>query len=130
VEVYSDLADRQTELKWKQAAFACRDILQDFTEAILLPEHIPQRQKRPARDKTKNKLRLVLNAKAQEATLSETLKDFIEAQTDYLMSYFNKFNMLLQRNVHAAQITKTDADRCVIYTYLLIAEVLSLLRLD
>jgi len=130
VEVYADLADRQTSLKWKQVAFACRDILEDFTEAILLPEHIPQRQQRPARDKTKNKLRLILRAKAQEAKLSETLRDFIEAQADHLLSYFDKFNTLLQRNVHAAQITKADADRCVIYTYLLIAEVLSLLKLS
>lgn len=129
VEVYAELADGQTELRWKQVAFACRDILQDFTEAILLPEHIPQGQECPARDKTKKKLHLVLRAKAQEATLSETLRDFIEAQADYLLGYFDKFNTLLQRNVHAAQITKADADRCVIYTYLLIAEVLSLLRL-
>jgi hypothetical protein len=127
VEVYADLTDAQTSLKWKQIAFACRDILQDFTEAILLPENIPNGEERPRRDKTKNKLYLVLNAKAEGAALSESLRDFIKAQTDYLLVYFDKFNTLLQRNVHAEQISKADADRCVIYTYLLIAEVLSIL---
>lgn len=129
VEVYVDLTGGETTLKWKQVALACRDILQDFTEAILLPEHIPQGQKRPRRDQTKKKLRLALQGAARQATLSETLKNFIEAQADYLMSYFDSLNELVQRNVHAAQPTQADADRCVIYTYLFIADVLSILKL-
>lgn len=126
--VYLDLLEGKSSLKWKQVALACRDIIEDITEELLLPEYLPEGAERPKREQTKNKLRYVLSSKSSRAEISRTEVDFTLALSVHLNEYFTALNDLIQRNVHASEIGKTQAEKCVIYTYLFIGDVLRFLE--
>jgi len=53
----------------------------------------------------------------------------LETQIEYLSNYFDNLDSFIQKNAHPDkfEVTKEDANRCVIYTYLVIADVLKLL---
>lgn len=123
-ETYKDLEAGQSRLKWSQVAFACRDILQDFTEAIY-DKYVPPGEIRPRREQTANKIRLVV----ESATNSKTERIFIPALAEYLSQYFEGLNELIQKHTHGSpDIEKEDANRCLIYTYLLIRDVLKIIK--
>ena len=53
----------------------------------------------------------------------------VETQIEYLSNYFDNLSSFIQKNMHPDrfEVTEEDAKRCVIYTYLVIADVLKLL---
>jgi hypothetical protein len=53
----------------------------------------------------------------------------LETQIEYLSNYFDNLDNFIQKNTHPDkfEVTEEDAKRCVIYTYLVIADVLKLL---
>lgn len=127
-ETYEYLAAGSSELDWAQIAFACREILKDFTDAIFKEEYLQAEEKKPGRNQTKNKLRYALRAIKVE---SDTTKEMLGTQIDYLLKYFDNLSGYIQKNVHPEnfEVTKEDANRCVIYTYLFIGDLLKLLHL-
>lgn len=127
-ETYDDLVKGETELKWSQVAYACRDILQDFTDAICDPQFLGVEIQVPPTPKIKNKVRAALEARIP--TVGRTERRLLEALAQYINDYFDKLNAFIQKHVHPSkqeQVRAEAAKRCVIYTYLLIADVLSLL---
>jgi hypothetical protein len=107
-------------------AFDCREILMDFTDAVFDEEFLENNESKPKRNQTKNKLNYTLRAIKIE---SETTRKMLETQIEYLPKYFGSLNDFIQKNTHpdGFVVTKEDANRCVIYTYLVIADVLKLL---
>jgi len=128
-ETYESLLQDHTPLRVKQTAFACRDILQDFTDAIYDGECLVGGKEPPAREHIKNKVRDVLRKHAVEK--SETTRELVQELSEYLNNYFDKLNAYIQKSIHADdfRVTTEDANRCVIYTYLVIADILRLLRI-
>lgn len=127
-ETYKDLIEGSTELKSSQVAYACRLILQDFTDAICDPGFLGETIDVPEKDKTKDKLRAALQARRPK--VPDTERELLEALAGYIDDYFNKLNKYIQKQVHPgrqAQVETESAKRCLIYTYLLIADALSLL---
>lgn len=120
-ETYEDLTLGKSDLKWSQVAFACREILMDFTDSIFKPEFLREGEETPTRTQTKNKLHYTLRAKVK----SEADRELVESQLDY----FDKLTNFVQKMAHPAgfEVTKEDANRCVIYTYLLIGDIIKLL---
>ena len=56
VETYQKLSVTSTALEFSTVAFSCRDILQDFTDAIFKPEYLREGEVAPTREQTKNKV--------------------------------------------------------------------------
>lgn len=121
-ETYEDLTLGKSDLDWSQIAFACREILMDFTDSIFKTEFLREREKTPTRSQTKNKLHYTLRAKVE----SKTNRELIESQ----LNYFDKLTNFVQKMAHPAgfKVTKEDANRCVIYTYLLLGDVIKLIK--
>lgn len=104
-----------------QIAFSCRQILEDFTESIFNEEYLPEGSKRPDKKQTKNKVRYVLSS-----IESETNRKMIETQIDY----FSEFTDFINKNVHPEnfKLYREDANRSIIYTYLIIGDIIKLIE--
>ena len=126
-KTYRDIVTGSISLAWSQIAYACRDILQDFTDSIYKPDYLPKGEKPPTRAQTKRKLKLTLRARMTK--LKDTERKLIESQIGYLESYFDKLFDLIQKYTHPVgfKVEKEDAHRCVIYTYLVIGDILKIL---
>jgi hypothetical protein len=124
---YCDIVGGSSSLDWSQIAFACRDILQDFTESIYKPDYLPKGEEPPTRAQTIKKLALTLQARV--AKTEDTERKLIVAQIDYLLNYFTELNNLIQKHTHPEKykVKKEDAHKCVMYTYLVIGDILRIL---
>ncbi len=124
---YNDLLSDLHPHRNARIAFDCREILKDFTDAIFKEEYLQNDESKPKRNQTKNKLRYTLRALKIE---SETTRRMLETQIEYLSNYFDNLDSFIQKNAHpdGFVVTKEDAKRCVIYTYLVIADVLNVLE--
>ena len=123
---YKDLLSDSHPHRNARIAYDRREILKDFTDAIFKDEYLQNNELKPSRNQTKNKLRYTLRAIKVE---SETTRKMLETQIEYLSNYFDNLDSFIQKNMHPDrfEVTKEDAKRCVIYTYLVIADVLTLL---
>jgi hypothetical protein len=126
-KTYRDIVSGSSSLDWSQIAFACRDFLQDLTESIYKPDYLPKGEKPPTRAQTIKKLAFILRAKVAKTKDSE--RELIVAQIDYLLNHFDKLTNLIQKHTHPEkfEVKKEDAHRCVIYTYLVIGDILRIL---
>ena len=114
---YKDLEKVDSTNSASKVAFSCRQILEDFTDIILNVEYLGEGVEKPVKSKTINKVKLLLSP-----IKSKTDKDLIESQ----INYFVCFNDFIQKNVHpeSYSLYKEDANRCIIYTYLIIGDIL------
>lgn len=127
-QTYADIVEGDTELRLSQVAYACRQILEDFTDAICDPEFLGIEIELPPKSKTKNKIQAALRARIPK--VGKTERELMEALAAYVDNYFDRLNEYIQKCVHPgrrAQVKAESAKRCLIYTYLLIADVISLL---
>jgi hypothetical protein len=124
---YGNIVEGAISLEWSQIAFACRDILQDFTDSVYKAEYLPKGERAPTRNQTKKKLMFTLRAKM--SNLRDTERKLIESQVDHLLNYFDRLTELVQKDIHPEgfEVEKEDAHRCVIYTYLVIGDILKIL---
>ena len=125
---YDNLATSSNSLEWSQIAFSCRDILQDFTQSIYNEDYIPETKQQPTRAETINKLEYTLRAKLNNTKKRE--RELIIAQMDYLLNYFRKLNDLIQKDIHPLnfEVKKEDANRCIVYTYMIIGDILKIIK--
>ena len=123
---YNELLSDSHPHRNARIAYDCREILKDFTDDIFKEEYLQNDESTPSRNQTKNKLRYTLRAIKIE---SETTRKILETQIDYLNKYFDSLDSFIQKNAHPDKfkVTEEDAKGCVIYTYLVIADVLKLL---
>ena len=127
-KTYDDIVRSSSSLEWSQIAFACRDILQDFTNSVYKADYIPEGENPPTRAQTKRKLELTLRARIPK--LKNTERKLIESEIDCLLSYYSRVTDLIQKYTHPVgfEVRKEDAHRCVIYTYLVIGDILKMLE--
>jgi len=125
---YDQLSKVKSALEWSQIAFSCRDIMQDFTDAIFKKEYVREGELIPTREQTKNKVHYALRSKLQGKKEREF--KLIKAQIDYLNAYFGRLTDYIQKQTHPKgfKVEKEDANRCVIYTYLVIGDLLKLME--
>lgn len=124
---YEKAIQSDSPLEWSQVAFACRQILQDFTDSIYIVDYLPEGETSPTKKQTLKKVRFILMAKLASSKRAE--RKLIESQIKYLIDYITKLNVIIQKNIHPEKykVQKEDAHRCIIYTYLIIGDVLRLL---
>lgn len=127
VATYRKVPATTTPLQYGETAYACRIILQDFTDAIFKPEYLRENEEKPHREQTKKKVYCTLRARLQGQ--KDTESDLLLAQMDYLNAYFDKLTLYIQRQIHPEgfEPTREDANRCIMYTYLIIGDILRFL---
>lgn len=118
---YQNLKDVSDTNSASKIAFSCRQILEDFSDSIYKDEFLPTGNEKPKKNQIKNKIRFTL-----ANTSSKSNKKIIQSQVDYL----SKLIDFIQKNIHPKnyQLHKEDANRCIIYTYLIIGDILKILE--
>ncbi|MFW9887056.1 MAG: hypothetical protein ACFFER_02665 [Candidatus Thorarchaeota archaeon] len=136
-EILSMLEKQQmgtTELDWRGALDACRNVLQRFTELLLTDDVIDNSTIKFKEDDTIGKTSLVVEyiQKKLGKKRSRIQTEFMLKKLELLMPYFSSLKATVERAKHkpttrGSIISKGEADRVVSSVFLWIAEVVSLL---
>ncbi len=107
-----------------EIAQACEQVIWDFLDLDVLWEGIAE--ERPAKDRTRDRLRRILKARAS----SETEAELLEALEQYVAGWFGPLQQFIHKHRHLpGESDRRHAKRCVVYTYLLLSDVLEVLGL-
>ncbi len=130
------MLDRQqtggTDLDWRGAADACRNILQRFTEILITPEILGEENPKPDEDDTIGKMSLIINYVRSKTRGKKGKKsvEFVSAGLDYFFNYFKSLKHIVESVKHKpiSQIEKDEVDRAVAYVFLWMGDVIRLLE--
>lgn len=128
-EAYEGSIKSESPLAFQQTAHACRVVLKDFADAVF-----PVSNKKTFIDldgkshpiKDDDYINRII-ACVQENTDSKSDREFIKNSLIYLGNFLKSINDLASIGTHH-EITKEDANRCLIYTYLVLGDVIKLLE--
>jgi len=124
IEKFTAASERLKETKpesWAQAVTTCRRILKDFADAIYPPKDTPVNGRKVGEDEYINRLW----AFASENIKSDTNKELIQSEVEYIGRRIDSLYDLTCKGTHA-EISKDDAERAIIRTYLLIGDLIKL----
>lgn len=118
---YRNLAEKSEE-NWVNVVDTCRRVIKDFADAVFPPSETPVEGVIVTDDKYLNRIRAyvkqTVSSRRQQTQLDSVLTVLGEllARTDNLAS----------RSVHAGKVSRFEAERVLIYTYLSIGDILVL----
>lgn len=128
IAVYENLASENAE-DWSNAVHSCRRILQDLADAIYPPREDTvievggkSRSIKLGPDNYVNRI----IAFVQEKSQSERFEEIVGSHLSYIGERLDSVFQAAQKGSHAS-VTRDEADRYVVYTYLVVGDVLSLL---
>ena len=114
---------------WSNATHSCRRVLQDLADAVFPPQDKPRI--RMVNDK-EIEIRLGadqyinrLIAYIEDSSGSGRFKEIVGSHLGYMGDRLDALFNAAQKGSHST-VTKEEADRCVVYTYLLVGDILSL----
>lgn len=126
--VYENLRSDNPE-DWANAAHSCRRVLQDLADAVF-PAQVEPRIRKVNGKEIEVKLgvdqyinRLV--AYIEDSSQSDRFNEIVGSHLDYMGDRLDALFGAAQKGSHST-VTKEEADRCVVYTYLLVGDILSL----
>jgi hypothetical protein len=127
--VYENLQSENPE-DWSNAVHSCRRILQDLADAIFPP----QAEDRVIRKNGKEQMvklgkdnyinRIV--AFVEDSSRSERYEHLVGAHLKFMGERLDSLFRAAQKGSHDTIVDRVEADRYVIYTYLLVGDILSL----
>jgi hypothetical protein len=126
--VYENLQSENPE-DWSNAVHSCRRILQDLADAIY-----PSREDKIVGE-GKNERRIKLGpdnyinrlvAYAEENSASDRFRDIVGSHLKYLGERLDAIFQAAQKGSHAMITERSEADRYVVYTYMVVGDLLSL----
>lgn len=107
-----------------EIAHSCEQIIQDYLDLDILWEGIAE--DRPPKGSTRDRLRIILRARVP----SETETELLEALETYVVGWFGRLEKFVHKHRHLpGESDRRHAKRCIIYTYLLLADLSELLGL-
>ncbi len=126
--VYDNLTSENPE-NWANAVHSCRRVLQDLADALYPPSE-PIIKRINGKDKTINlgkdnyinRLVLYVESKSQSQRFQALVGSHLSFMGDRLDAVFQA----AQKGSHAEIVSREEADRYVVYTYLLVGDILSL----
>lgn len=126
--VYDNLSSDNPE-DWANAVHSCRRVLQDLADSVFPAQSEPlirkvngeERKIKLGTDQYINRLVIYIENMSESGRFVEIVGSHLKYMGDRLDALFHA----AQKGSHAA-VTKDEADRCVIYTYLLVGDILSL----
>lgn len=113
-----------THLDVGEIAQTCDLLLQEFLDLPIIWEGVTE--ERPPRDKTKDRLSVILRARVS----SETEEALITGLGDYLFGWFGPLDKFVNKYRHPLNpdlSQRLHAKRLVVYTYLLVGDLVELL---
>jgi hypothetical protein len=127
--VYDNLQSENPE-DWSNAVHSCRRILQDLADSIYPPKadksiEVNGKQKTIKLGPDNYINRLI--AFAEERATSERFLEIVGSQLSYLGDRLDSIFKAAQKGSHAKIVTREEADRYVVYTYLIVGDILSIL---
>jgi len=126
--VYENLNSDNAE-DWANAVHSCRRILQDLADSIYPPREdaVIQVAGKPKTIKLgpDNYVNRIM-AFVDERSASERFQEIVGSNTSYIGERLDSVFRAAQKGSHAT-VTRDEADRYVVYTYLVVGDVLSLL---
>ena len=127
IYVYQRLKTEEEE-DWSQALTSCRRILSDFADVVYPPTNKPVKGSNGKehvleQDKYINRLWQFV----YENISSKTTQEVLKVQTGYLCERIDALYKLTNKGVHA-HVNKFDVNQCVIYTYLLLGDLLRIYK--
>ena len=124
VSAYNDLASNNPE-DWSNAAHSCRRVLEALADAIFPPQDGTR-----TRNGTEVKLgdgqyidRLM--AYVDDSSKTKRYTEIVGSHLHYMGHRLDALFKAAQKGSHDT-LTREEADRCVVYTYLLVGDILSL----
>ncbi len=127
--VYENLQSENSE-NWSNAVHSCRRILQDLADVIYPPQDNESIMKVDGKEKKvklgkDNYINRII-AFVQQKASSERFEEIVGSNLAYLGDRLDSTFQASQKGSHANIVNRDEADRYVVYTYLLVGDVLSL----
>jgi hypothetical protein len=128
--IYENLGSDNPE-DWSNAVHGCRRILQDLADAIFPPSSEVRTktrngEERPIKLGKENYINRLI-AFVEDRSESTTFTHIVGSQLAFLGDRLDAMFRAAQKGSHTDIIRREEADRCVVYTYLLAGDILSLL---
>jgi hypothetical protein len=127
--IYDNLRSNNSE-DWSNAVHGCRRVLQDLADALLPATDVP-RQKQVGNKTVSISLgaenyinRLICYAEDNSA--SDRFSAIVGSQLSFLGDRLDALFRAAQKGSHGMISTREEADRCVVYTYMLVGDLLQL----
>lgn len=122
--IYDNLNSENTE-GWSNAVHSCRRILQEMADVIYPPREDKVIKGKPIKLGAENYINRLM-AYVEEHADSETFENIVGSNLSYLGERLDAIYKAANKGSHEIITTKEEADRYVIYTYLIIGDILSL----
>ena len=127
--VYDNLRSVNPE-DWSNAVHSCRRILQDLADAVFPPTDQTRTKIVDGRELTiclgKQHFINRILAFVEDSTSSGRFQAIVGSQLAFLGDRLDSVFRAAQKGSHGTIVTKEEADRYVIYTYLIVGDILSL----
>jgi len=128
--VYDNLRSENPE-DWSNAVHSCRRILQDLADAIFPPREEERRVESGGKEqRIKLGREQYINrimAFIQDHSSSGRFEDIVGSQLSFIGERLDAVFRAAQKGSHDTILNREEADRFVVYTYLIVSDVLSLL---
>ncbi|MGB8656723.1 MAG: hypothetical protein WCE90_02935 [Candidatus Zixiibacteriota bacterium] len=127
--VYENLRSENPE-DWSNAAHSCRRILRDLADAVFPAQTEPRITSYQGKDTTialgaENYINRIM-CYAEDNDQSPTAKAIIGSDLSFLGDRLDSIAAGAQKGSHADIVTREEADRIVVHTYMILGEILSL----
>jgi hypothetical protein len=127
---YDNLLSENPE-DWSNAVHSCRRILEDLADAIFPPNgdrkiQIEGKEKIVKLGKDNYVNRII--AYVTDHSNSERFQSIVGSQLQFLGERLDSVFQAAQKGTHNVILSREEADRYVVYTYLLVGDVLSLMK--
>ena len=104
-----------------EVAQACEQIIWDFLDLDILWNGVEG--ERPEKQKTRDRIRILVRAKAP----SETEQDLLDALGQYVPEWFGRLEQFIHKYRHVpGESERSHAKRFVVYTYMLLGDLIEL----
>jgi competence ComEA-like helix-hairpin-helix protein len=121
IVAYRNLAERNQE-NWENVVDTCRRVIKDFADAVFAPRDEPVGGLVVTDDKYLNRIR----AFVRETVSSDQQRRHTNAVLELLSEMLARTDNLASRSVHSGAVSRFEAERVLIYTYLAIGDILFL----
>lgn len=129
-ETYNKLNESESSLELRQIAYSCRVVLENFAD-IVYPHSVEDviGFDNKSHSVKKNAYINRIIQFVYESIDSDSDKDFIEDHLNYLADYLKRINELVNVGTHSEK-SRDHANRCVIYTYLILGDIINLSKFN